>query len=351
MVEALEIGSNLVTCVKNSVPALVFGNRIGQSDCSVSAMNDRLGHALRFGVEYDAISPNPFLHRSCSLTINSLTLVATANTPVRVTVKSAEAPTLLIPFFERHLSIIDRTRLEWAAHESAVLMPACARLGEATTRSCLMVDLETRRLAATASAMLGCDLDAAPNFALDQARLVSLQAGSLAFGKGLYHLCQQVDALIDAPDQLAFLGVDELFYRYFALMLRPDQFFGTTPSLGDHRDRLQRVCDYISARFADRITLSNLERVSGLSARTLHNAFWRRYGCSPMQWLAHYRLDQVHQRLQSVSVGQTVSRIALDCGITRLGAFAAAYQVRFGELPSATLTRRTHHLLRFSESE
>ena len=153
-----------MTALKHSIPMLVFGDCIAQSDYSVNAMNDRLGAALHFAVKHDAIGRDPFLHRSCSLTLNGLTLLATASTPVRVEVDAADTPALLVPFFERHLSVIDGVRLQWAAHESAVLMPACARLGEANTRSCLILNIEAQRLAATAAAMLGRDLDAASRF-------------------------------------------------------------------------------------------------------------------------------------------------------------------------------------------
>jgi transcriptional regulator GlxA family with amidase domain len=76
-----------------------------------------------------------------------------------------------------------------------------------------------------------------------------------------------------------------------------------------------------------------------MSRRKLHYAFLKRYNCTPMQWVRAERLTLVHNQLNHAIPGDKVTSIALNCGFNKPAAFAEYYNKRFGELPSATLTR------------
>jgi AraC-like DNA-binding protein len=104
------------------------------------------------------------------------------------------------------------------------------------------------------------------------------------------------------------------------------------------RASLQRVEEYAAAHLGDLITLGDLARVAGVSARSLQLEFHRRRGVPPMAWLREQRLERVRAELLR-GVG-TVSEIALRYGFTHLGRFAEAYRQRFGEAPSQTLRPR-----------
>jgi AraC-like DNA-binding protein len=97
---------------------------------------------------------------------------------------------------------------------------------------------------------------------------------------------------------------------------------------------LARAIEYIEAHFAERITLGDVARAAGRSARTVDAAFRDHVGVSPMTHVRNLRLDRVRAALLT-SRHQT-SVLALNAGFTHLGRFAAAYRERFGELPSAT---------------
>lgn len=77
----------------------------------------------------------------------------------------------------------------------------------------------------------------------------------------------------------------------------------------------------------------------GVSARTLSDGFQRFRGISPRTFLRDRRLEGLRAALEAAGPGETVTSVATDWGIANLGAMAAAYRQRFGELPSATLGR------------
>ncbi|WP_018389191.1 helix-turn-helix domain-containing protein [Ancylobacter sp. FA202] len=99
---------------------------------------------------------------------------------------------------------------------------------------------------------------------------------------------------------------------------------------------LNMACDYIDANLDGRITLSDLERVSGLSARSLQYAFRATFNRSPMQWTTDRRLEKVRERILSARTGDTLTAIA-GAYFTNLGDFSHSYRARYGELPSQTL--------------
>jgi transcriptional regulator GlxA family with amidase domain len=59
-----------------------------------------------------------------------------------------------------------------------------------------------------------------------------------------------------------------------------------------------------------------------------------------MTHVRNRRLERVRAAL--LTSEESTSVVALDAGFTHLGRFAAAYRERFGELPSATRSRRGH---------
>lgn len=56
-----------------------------------------------------------------------------------------------------------------------------------------------------------------------------------------------------------------------------------------------------------------------------------------MRFLQDCRLDLARERLCRGEARTSVTSVALDCGFTHVGRFAAAYRARHGEPPQATL--------------
>ncbi len=97
---------------------------------------------------------------------------------------------------------------------------------------------------------------------------------------------------------------------------------------------LRRAVDFIHAKLAEPITLSNIAAEAGVNVRTLQNGFRQRYDLTPMQYLKNARLDAAHYRLNTRQDRPSVTQVAFDCGFSHLGRFSRDYQNRFGALPS-----------------
>lgn len=102
---------------------------------------------------------------------------------------------------------------------------------------------------------------------------------------------------------------------------------------------VHRAAGFIEANAAAPITLADIAAAAGVPERTLHDAYCRFEGMSPMRHLRNLRLDRVRAQLIAGGPGASVTGIALAGGFTHLGRFAQAYAERFGERPSETLRR------------
>lgn len=75
-----------------------------------------------------------------------------------------------------------------------------------------------------------------------------------------------------------------------------------------------------------------------VSLRTLQEGFQRSYELAPMAYLREVRLNRVHDELAGAAPGTaTITAVAARWGFFNPGRFAAAYQRKFGRLPSETL--------------
>jgi AraC-like DNA-binding protein len=104
---------------------------------------------------------------------------------------------------------------------------------------------------------------------------------------------------------------------------------------------VRRVVELIDSAPETAFTVADLAECAGVSERSLHAAFRRQLGTSPMAYVRRRRLEQAHDELLRLdqASGVKVTDVALRYGFAHTGRFAAAYRARFGEPPSATLRR------------
>lgn len=104
---------------------------------------------------------------------------------------------------------------------------------------------------------------------------------------------------------------------------------------------VRRVVELVDAAPEKPWTVADLALFAGVSARSLHAAFRRQLGTSPMSYVRRRRLEHAHDELLDLdpATGAKVIDVALRHGFTHTGRFAAAYRARFGESPSTTLRR------------
>jgi AraC-like DNA-binding protein len=112
---------------------------------------------------------------------------------------------------------------------------------------------------------------------------------------------------------------------------------------GDAQRRLlprvvRRAQEYMAAHAEEPLSLADVCREVGCSARALQMAFRQHAGQGPMEFLREMRLDRVRAELQASAgvSGSGVREVAQRYGFLHLGHFAAQYRARFGERPSET---------------
>jgi AraC-like DNA-binding protein len=117
-------------------------------------------------------------------------------------------------------------------------------------------------------------------------------------------------------------------------------FVDSPPLPGSRRRILRRALQEIHDRAHEPIKVSDLQRSTGFSIRTLRYAFAEDLGVSPKRYILMYRLNNVRRELMKRTTAPgVISDVANAWGFWHLGQFARDYHQAFYELPSATLAQ------------
>lgn len=151
------------------------------------------------------------------------------------------------------------------------------------------------------------------------------------------HLCGLIETVSGNPNYARILGIEDAIHRWVvhALGVLPRDAEASPPDFGN-RHRLDIICDLVRSTHERPLTLTEMESLSGLSARALQYAFNARFGCSPMEWQRRERMHLARRRLMFPVPGETITDIAYAMGFSSSAAFAAQYRRYFGETPSGT---------------
>jgi AraC-like DNA-binding protein len=320
-----------------------FGAAAATAFDSVEACGSFLGGLPGAPSVFHAIGPErDFRIRFRTVVLPGMTLLAGTSTPKTVDHRS-DRVAVVIPFGTCG-SVIrsERREYRWASPYQGFFIPADLHVeAESTAGAFLRLDIPAESLMRTAAGMAGDDPHAQRDLFVRVARTVPLQAPGEDWLTVVRGLCGAVDAYACDPRSLAAAGVDDVFLRTVVMMLAPERFLvpPADASAGRSWDP-EPLLERIEAALAGRVTLSDLEAWSGLSARTIQLSFQRRFGVTPMQWIRGRRLEHLRAKLLAAADGETVRALAASCGLARMATLIPEYERRFGELPSETLRRR-----------
>jgi AraC-like DNA-binding protein len=102
---------------------------------------------------------------------------------------------------------------------------------------------------------------------------------------------------------------------------------------------VRRAEEYMAAHSREPIALADIVAAAGAPARSIHAAFRRARGITPMEFLKSQRLEQARFMLMSALPDTTVAGAASIMGFRSPGRFSVEYSQQFGESPSETLWR------------
>ena len=145
-------------------------------------------------------------------------------------------------------------------------------------------------------------------------------------------LTQMTIALVDAMQR----GVEDFYAETVAAWLavhmltrHGDVAEGSSRNAGEITDqRLARVIEFMSVRFAEPITLEQLADEACISKFHFNRLFTRKIGETPHRYLAALRLDAASRML--ISTDLSIGEIRSACGFSTSSHFSSAFSSRFG---------------------
>jgi AraC-like DNA-binding protein len=130
---------------------------------------------------------------------------------------------------------------------------------------------------------------------------------------------------------------DEILLHALRTLLTPALLTDTHKNVAS--DLVRRACELIRAQAGEPIRIVDVAEMLGVSVRHLQAGFRRHLDTTPQRFLRECRLELANMKLNSALPGDTVTRIAFECGFAHLSNFAGLYHRRFGERPSETFRR------------
>lgn len=318
------------------LPPLAFGEKRATIDRTPQAMQDRVAAMTNWVTRQDALkSDDPFEYRAVTASLEGLKLIAAASTPTTMKVDDPGS-SVVIPLYGNLHTRLDCRNYTYGARQHACFNPKGYRDSEGGTKSCLIIGFEESRLHQTIAAMTGTETEFIKTN-LDAASLLNLRAGSVEFDRVFSGLCQMVDRFEGQDMAMKSFGLADSFYRGLAMLFHQERFL--KPEADRPGAKFDPVCRYIEDHLGEVITLTDLEVISGLSARALQYAFLKRFNLTPMQYVRQRKAHFARELLSRPNETTTVASVAAQCGFANFSKFSALYGAIFGERPSETLKK------------
>lgn len=305
-----------------------------------AVISEKLTAAGTTKVEYWAAKSHPsFRLTLAEARSRSLRLVAAASTPMHFTAAGSATGIVLIPFVGQTITHVEGRQIEWGQKQGAVYLPPGGCRGESTARTTIGIDVDPKRLEEIARAMFGPAAEQERLIDFETPRQLNLKVGGVDLDQLFRNQMTMLDALGTDPTAIEQMGLADMILRSTVLMLASNtHLLLEEPIQVAANNKIKRICDYIESHLTEKITLTELENISGLSARSLQYSFRSATGLSPIQWINDRRLEEVQRRIFEAKPGTTLSEIASEY-FSNMGDFARRYREKYDERPSVALAR------------
>lgn len=329
---------------KQKLPLLSFGESKKHAGSSTADLMQKLKFiGLELAIDAAASTSTQFSYKIATINLNGLKLAALSTSPYRFKIKNTDDILLIIPFVGRGKIETANESYEWQSSDVALLIPTSATYSAvASLSSTLIITIDPVRIALSANTMQSSEEKVDWKNTFSSVRKISMQVHNLLIDQVFHQLCALIDLLEESPKFLGKSSLDESFYRAIALALLPE-VLGKVSDAAETRKyarrKLDRLCLYIKAHIENEFTLADLDRLSGMSRRSLHYEFQKRYLCTPMQWIRTERLRQAHHKISRAKLSTTVTSLAIACGFSSPVTFVNHYKKQYGEHPANGLNR------------
>lgn len=316
------------------LPPLPFGHAVSKLEGDFDQATELLAQLIPSLKLTPLSKAKHYQSRGAAFEIGHNRLLSSASTPTKTEVEESRGWHFIFPFIGRACLHCDGAHYDLQPRLDGVLLPNMRRTIEWNQGSQVLADIDANRLQSTQTAMIGSENE--PSVLPEQPIALSTGLSSglfpslLLIGELLVASTKQ-EGLSDA------LGVDDLFYRWLASasLARREEKTATLRT----GQSLDLVCDMVRSAYDRPLTLTEMERASGMSARALQYAFKARFNCSPMEWQRKERMHEAQKRLINLLPDETITSIAHAMGFSSSAAFATLYKRYFNEMPSETIRR------------
>jgi len=146
------------------------------------------------------------------------------------------------------------------------------------------------------------------------------------------------NSILEAPAALASLEHTLIMSMLTGLEHNLDELLHLPAAMASNT-QIRQLEEYLEAHATQPIDMQTIARETGHSVSSIYRTFHRYRGYTPMEFLKRVRMRLARLQLLQAGPGSSVTFIALECGFSHLGRFAAEYKRFFGESPSDTINR------------
>jgi AraC-like DNA-binding protein len=272
-----------------------------------------------------SLRPGEIYHAMHDWRIGDLSFVAGSHSPFYAKSKRTYGHTLTLHYRGLARYHHDHQTFVLQPNINALILADVPASAEIDDVSSLVVRFEPQRVMATARIMFGLD----DGFIDLNTRLITISNPLLR--KHIASLPALLAGLREWPAD-AEDTVNRLIAR---LVYVPKGRELHDTRLNRRRQVVDTACAFLMEHLQSDITLSDIESVSGSSARNLQLAFLDRFGMTPKEWLTNQRLLAASRALARTGAPDSISEIAVACGFRHFGRFSTQFKRRFGLTPSA----------------
>ena len=323
------------------LPGLAFNGRLTSEGLRFEEFRLARERANGATMNIEPLIPREdFIATQADLVINGLKINAYANPPVRAERIRDGGASLWVLRSGAAESYTATSKFQSVPKITAFLSASDTSYFTTSYRNTVRISLDEGRLNRTFSAMLGMEKT---EVALANSRFVPLIHHDISYYNVFENNIGQIDSVNADESALEVLRLDDAILRWCAAVLNPDLFFAANQNSVRFRQRRSKVaflCEYLMANLTQKISLSDMEQMSGLSARVLQYSFQREFGLRPKEWLRKQRLQAARAMLRDTNGAVKLSSIAYDFCFASASDFARQYHHEFGELPSETVRKK-----------
>lgn len=343
--------NSALTTIAN-LPDLAFGEDRATISLDAKAMTETISRSVP---AINIIDPSSrhggdqgFYNKSVSLSIGTLNLLASASTACIYDIGANDSNIqITIPFYGEAETHIGGEKCRIKAHETGSILGHYRRaVGFHGAINSLIISPCGGKLNAVAKTMRAAGESSQTDLCLDRTRELNLRRKGYSISAYFMALSRLVNDLIEHPQVLDKISFDDLIYRQLVMLLVPE-----TPAESDRNKAadtidhaFDMICDQSLARLDKPLTRTEMEKLSGLDAKSFAKQFRLRFGCSAMEWQRRERLEIARKRLLNGDKVISIAQLSTDTGFMNAKSFSAHYRRQFHERPDETLWNR--HVLR-----